>query len=72
MKQEYIETPKGKRMTARQYLALRRAHAMKNYTGLALDCEEGHAGCACWLGGPCTNRVEEMVSRPTGAGENQK
>ena len=50
-----ITTPKGKRMTVGQYLALRRAQEMRNYTGLALDCEHGHGGCACWLGGPCSD-----------------
>jgi len=47
-----IRSPRGKRLTARQYVALHRA--LMGRHGDTPDCEEGHFGCAVWENGPCS------------------
>jgi len=48
-----IRTPKGRRITAKQYLNL------ANVNGL--PCEHGHLSCAAWDGGPCTDELLSML-----------
>lgn len=52
-----IRTPRGRRMTVRQYLALHAATSARN--GWAPACEHGHFDCAAWDGGPC---ADELIS----------
>lgn len=52
-----IRTPKGKRMTPRQYLALKAAQDGRE-TWIDYPCAEGHFGCAAWEHGPCSAELE--------------
>lgn len=49
--QDWIETPTGKRLTPRAYVA--RVARLKD----APECEHGHFHCAAWASGPCANEV---------------
>ncbi len=46
-----IATPRGKRMTRLQYLALYRAKSAREEE--PPPCTYGHYGCAVWADGPC-------------------
>lgn len=48
-----MRTPKGKYITAKQYLAL----AQRNDQ----PCEHGHFGCAAWDRGPCSDELQCML-----------
>ncbi len=46
-----IQTPTGKHVTRRQYLA--RHEALRDPP----PCVYGHFDCAAWEGGPCSNEI---------------
>ena len=56
-----IRTPKGKLITAAQYVGL--WHSLSNRTGgAAFACHTyGHIDCAAWKGGPCSAEMQHKV-----------
>lgn len=61
-----IMTPKGKTMTASQYLAT------TSNLGAPNPCEYGHFGCALWDGGPCSDEVEARMESPDAEEERNR
>ena len=50
-----ILTPKGKTISKRQYLSLVQAKIARNINHV---CSSGHARCAAWNNGPCSEAVK--------------
>lgn len=50
-----IFTPKGKKMSPGQYLALHQARFTRE--GTAPACKYGHFDCAAWEDGPCSDEL---------------
>jgi hypothetical protein len=53
-----IRTPKGKRITDRQYFALCGAAFSRN---TSQECSNGCLDCAAWHGGPCRWEVADRL-----------
>lgn len=63
-----ITTPKGKRLSDKQYVALRSAisYNPNNNRERDTECEHGHFECAVWKGGPCFDEVLSRIDREEG------
>lgn len=54
-----IRTPKGKRLSFKQYVAL--TEARQSSRNGADVCEHGHFECAAWHHGPCSDEIRANI-----------
>ena len=53
-----IITPRGRKMSPAQYIALVHAQLVRD---ASIDCVNGHVSCAAWLGGPCSDELDHEL-----------